>query len=164
MELNLAALIVVHTSLSFVAMMFGILLIHEFIHRIARPTVSAGYFITSVAATMTGFAFPLHPILPPHILGVLSLLALAVALVTRFHSARESFLGQCIYRVSTVISVSFLFFAAVAELFIKSSLLHALAPTLTEAPFWSVEGGVLLLFGLSAYVSVARRQPRAVLA
>ena len=113
----------------------------------------------SVAATLTGFAFPLQPILPPHILGVLSLIALASALLIRFYASGGSFAGQRVYRVTTVISIFFLFFAAVAEAFIKSSQLHGHAPTLTEAPFWTVEVVVLLLFAWSAYLSAVRWQP-----
>jgi hypothetical protein len=42
------------------------------------------FMVTTLLTTVTGFFFPFHRILPSHILGVLSLIALGIAFYARY--------------------------------------------------------------------------------
>jgi hypothetical protein len=41
---------------------------------------TAAFFVTTVATSLTGFMFPFHKLLPSHVIGIISLITLALAL------------------------------------------------------------------------------------
>ena len=142
---NLSAFTAVHTGLSLIALVAGLLLVLGLIRGQTLGTTAALYFVTSVLTSATGFGFPFTHFLPSHGVGILSLLALAVALYARY-SAHLAGAWRRSYVVATSISVFFLVFVTVAQAFAKVPELHALAPTQAEPPFAVAEGAVLLLF------------------
>src|ERR1700679_521850 len=42
------------------------------------------FFLTTVATSLTGFLFPFHNLLPSHVIGIISLVTLAIALLARY--------------------------------------------------------------------------------
>ncbi len=106
---------------------------------------TAVFLGTTVATSVTGFLFPFHQLLPSHILGILSLLVLAVAIPARyrFHTAGA---WRWIYVVGAALALYFNVFVLVVQAFLKIPSLHALAPTGKEAPFAIAQLVVLLLF------------------
>jgi len=142
---NLSAFTAVHTGLSLIALVAGILLVLGLIRGHTLGTTATLYFVTSVLTSATGFGFPFTKFLPSHGVGILSLIALAVALYARY-SAHLAGAWRSSYVIATSISVFFLVFVTVAQAFAKVPALHALAPTQAEPPFAIAEGAVLLLF------------------
>jgi hypothetical protein len=100
---------------------------------------------TTVATSVTGFLFPVHKLLPSHILGILSLIALAIAIVALY---RRNLAGgwRQTYVVSSVLALYLNVFVLVVQLFQKVPALRALAPTQSEAPFKLAQLVVLVLF------------------
>ena len=83
---------------------------------------------------MTGFLFPFEALGPPHIVGAISLVVLAVALAARYVGDLDG-AWRWIYVVSAVAALYFNVFVAVAQAFGKIGFLHQFAPTGSEPPF-----------------------------
>jgi cation transport ATPase len=150
-------LVAVHTTLCIGAMLFGTVVIHEFRVRDQRLFAIYAYLVAAVLATGTGFLFPFKSLQPPHVLGVLSTVVLIVAVVAfALALKRANKTRQVVFRLAIVVSLFFLYFAGVAELFIEMPALKALAPTLTESPFWAAELVLFLVFLGLGYASASR--------
>ncbi len=113
------------------------------------------FLVTTIATSVTGFGFPIHEIGPPHILGALSLIVLAIALVARY---RHHLAGRArkVYAISAIVALYFNVFVLVVQAFQKVASLHALAPTQKEPPFAIAQGAVLLLFIILGVMSTKR--------
>ncbi len=123
-------------------------------------------FLTTTALTsVTGFLFPFKGVTPGIVLGVLSMITLAVAIVARY--ARHLAGGwRRTYVISAVVSLYFNVFVLVVQSFEKVPTLHALAPTGKEAPFGITQLIVLVAFAVLGVIAAKkfRDQPRAVAA
>jgi uncharacterized membrane protein len=104
---------------------------------------------------VTGFLFPFHKLLPSHILGILSLIALAIAVFARYRRRLAGGWNRA-YAISAVIALYFNVFVLVAQLFQKVPALKALAPTQSEPPFKIAQLAVLIIFVLIGIFSAVR--------
>jgi hypothetical protein len=93
----------------------------------------------------TGFLFPVEDLLPSHIVGIISLIALAVAIVARyvFHLAGP---WRLVYVIGAVLALYLNCFVAVVQAFLKVPALHQLAPNRNEPPFMVAQVLVLAVF------------------
>ncbi len=113
-------------------------------------------FLTTTALTsITGFGFPFEHLLPSHILGILSLVMLAVAISARyvFHLAGA---WRWIYVVTAAFALYFNVFVAVVQAFLKVPALKALAPTQKEPPFLVAQLMVMAIFVLLTIVAAKK--------
>jgi hypothetical protein len=106
---------------------------------------TALFLATTVATSVTGFGFPFTHLLPSHILGIISLIALAIAILARY-SRHLVGAWRKIYVISAVIALYLNVFVLVVQGFEKVPALHALAPTQKEPPFAIAQLLVMLLF------------------
>jgi hypothetical protein len=108
-----------------------------------------------VATSLTGFVFPFHKLLPSHVIGIVSLVVLAIAILARyaFHLTGA---WRCIYAVSALIGLYLNVFVLVAQAFRKVPALKAVAPTQSEAPFVVTQLIVLVLFVVLGILAVKR--------
>ena len=116
---------------------------------------TATFLATTILTSVTGFLFPVDHIPPSHIIGVVSLVVLAVALLARYgrhmqHSWRT------IYVVCAVIALYLNVFAAVVQSFLKILPVHALAPTQEEPPFLFTQLAVMAIFVIIGIFAVKR--------
>jgi len=97
-------------------------------------------------------------LLPSHKVGIISLVALAVAILARYalHFAGA---WRWIYVVSAVMALYLNVFVLVAQLFEKVGALKALAPTQKEPPFLIAQLVVLVLFAGLAVLAVKGSTP-----
>ena len=95
--------------------------------------------------SVTGFFFPFHKLLPSHILGVISLVVLAIAIPARyaFHLAGP---WRRTYVITAMIAQYLNVFVLVAQAFQKVPALKALAPTQSEPPFLISQVVVMVIF------------------
>jgi hypothetical protein len=116
---------------------------------------TALFLATTVATSVTGFGFPFHRLLPSHIVGILSLVVLAIAIAARyrFHLAAA---WRPIYVVGAAVALYLNVFVLVAQLFSKVPGLKALAPTQSEPPFLVTQLIVLALFVALTIVAAMR--------
>jgi len=151
-----------HTLLSLVAILAGIFVMSMLVKN-RRPDVwTLTFLVTMIATDVTGFLLPAPKFpLPSHIFGIISLVFLALALLSHyvFH-----FTGawRGIYAASMGIAVYLNFFVLVTQLFLKVPALHALAPNAPdnpEPPFLIVQVIVLAIFIWLIWKSVKNFRP-----
>jgi hypothetical protein len=94
---------------------------------------------------VTGFGFPIDAILPSHIVGIISLLVLAVVIIARY-AFRLAGAWRTIYVIGAGVALYLNVFVLIVQLFQKVPALRALAPTQSEPPFAFAQGGALLIF------------------
>jgi hypothetical protein len=103
------------------------------------------FLTTTVATSVTGFFFPIEQLLPSHIVGILSLVVLAVCLVARYRFCLAS-AWRWIFVVTAMVALYFNVFVLIAQTFLKVPMFHELAPTQSEPPFLVAQLLNLLLF------------------
>jgi len=120
---------------------------------------TALFLLTTAATSLTGFGLPFDHLLPSHIVGIISLVALTVAAAARYvFNLPASW--RWIYVAGVVISLYFNVFVLIVQLFQKVPALHAMAPTQAEPPFAIVQAAVLVLFvGLGIMAAIKAQPP-----
>jgi hypothetical protein len=150
-----ATFTLVHVALSLVGIATGLIVMFGLLAGKRLDGWTALFLASTVATSVTGFGFPFEHFSPPHYVGVLSLLVLAVALVARyaFHLAGA---WRRIYVVSAAIALYLNVFVGVVQAFQKVPALKAKAPTQSEPPFVIAQLVVLALFVALAIVATKR--------
>jgi len=113
------------------------------------------FLATTVATSVTGFGFHREQLLPSHIVGIISLILLAVAILALYVFALRG-AWRRIYVVTAVASLFLNVFVLIVQGFLKVPALHALAPTQNEPPFAIAQGIALIAF-IAIGISAARK-------
>ena len=153
--MTLATFTAAHVVLSLTGIVAGFVVMFGFFGGKRLRVWTALFLLTTVATSVTGFAFPVDHLLPSHIVGAISLVVLAVAIVALFGLHFRG-VWRGIYVVSTALALYFNVFVGVTQAFLKVPALHALAPQQTEPPFVVAQLLVLALFILLTVVAVKR--------
>jgi hypothetical protein len=142
--MSVHAFTVLHTIISLIGIVSGLIWLVALLG--GRDSAWTSLFLlTTVLTSVTGFMFHSTSFGPPQIVGVISLVVLAIAIAARYlgHSAGA---WRWIYVVTAVLALYLNVFVGVAQSFDKIPALHALAPTATETPFKVAQLIVLLIF------------------
>ncbi len=126
----------------------------------AMPGMTALFLATAVVANATGFLFPADRVLPSHLFGVVSLLALGIAMLGRYVFGYAG-KWRLAYVLGVVLATYLDAFIAVVQSFQKVPAANALAPTQGEPPFAAAQGLLLLAFILVAILASRRFRPAA---
>jgi hypothetical protein len=147
----------VHVLLSLVGIGSGFLVVYGLLRGKRFDGATAIFLITTVLTSLTGFLFPFEHLLPSHVVGILSLVVLAVAILARYalHLAGA---WRWIYVVSAVLALYLNVFVLVAQAFMKVPALKALAPTQSEPPIQVAQLVVMALFLVLGIFAVKRFQ------
>ncbi len=156
--ISIPAFTLVHTILSLIGIAAGIVVLFGMFGSNRLPGWTTVFLATTVLTCVTGFFFPRDEILPSHIVGLITLVVLAVAIVALYVYRLEG-AWRWIYVVSAVLSLYFNCFVAVVQAFQKVPFLNALAPTQAEPPFAIAQGGVLVLFVVLGILAVRSFHP-----
>ena len=113
---------------------------------------------TTAASSLTGCLFPVHHVMPSHILGVISVVVLAVTVHARYRG-RLAGAWRWLYAGGAVFALYLNFFVLIAQSFAKVPALKALAPTQTEPPFALAEGVALVAFAVLGVMAAIRFRP-----
>ena len=135
----------VHVLLSLVGIGAGLLVVYGMLLRKRFDGATAIFMVTTALTSLTGFLFPVEHILPSHVLGIISLVALAVAIVARY-VRRMAGAWRSIYVISAVLALYLNVFVLVAQIFMKVPAANALAPTQKEPPFLIAQLVVMAIF------------------
>ena len=157
MILGMSPMVFVHVLLSLVGIATGFVVLLGMFSAKRMDGMTALFLSTTVLTSLTGFILPAHKLLPSHIIGALSLIALAVALVARY-SKKMAGDWRRGYVISACISLYFNVFVLIAQAFMKSPALHALAPTGSEPPFLVAQVTVMVVFIVLTVVAVKKFQ------
>jgi hypothetical protein len=131
----MAAFTIVHVIISLVGIGSGFVVIYGFLMARRLMLWTATFLTTTILTSVTGFMFPFdRGFTPGHAVGILSLLALGVALWARY---RMQMAGgwRTSYVISAVLSQYFNVAVLIIQSFEKIPALKALAPTEAGEPF-----------------------------
>lgn len=107
---------------------------------------------TTVLTSVTGFFFPFKGITPGIILGIISLVVLALALLA-LYGKKMAGGWRTVFVITAVMAEYFNFFVLIAQSFEKVPALHALAPTNSEGPFKIAQLTALILFVVLGFLA-----------
>jgi len=154
----MVAFTLLHVALSLIGIGAGFAVLWGFLTAKRLNAATAIFLTTTVLTSVTGFLFPIERFTPGHAVGILSLLALGVAVVARY-PMRMAGRWRTIYVVAAVISQYFNFAVLVIQSFQKAPVLRALAPTHVELVTQLI---ALAIFIVLAAVSIIRFRPESV--
>jgi hypothetical protein len=145
----------VHVLLSLVGIGSGFVVMYGLVTGKRLEGWTRIFLLTTVATSVTGFGFPFHHLLPSHIVGIISLVVLALAISARylFH-----LLGawRKIYVICAAIALYLNVFVAVVQAFLKIPALNSLAPTQKEPPFLVAQLAVMAVFIVLTIIAAKR--------
>jgi hypothetical protein len=135
----------VHVLLSLAGIVSGFVVLFGLLGDRRYDRWTALFLATTIATSVTGFGFPFHQLLPSHVVGIISLVVLAIAVIARYPK-RLFRPWRRVYVVSAVVALYLNVFVLVVQAFLKVPALRAMAPKQTEPPFVAAQGLVLVLF------------------
>src|SRR5882724_2168470 len=82
--MSLETFTIVHVLISLVGIASGLVVAFGLVSGKRMDGLTALFLMTTVLTSVTGFGFPFDHLLPSHIVGIISLVVLAVAIVARY--------------------------------------------------------------------------------
>ena len=158
--ISLATYTLVHVVISLVGIVSGLMVLLGMFGGKRLDGMAAIFLVTTVLTSVTGFGFPFVHVTPGIILGVLSLVVLAISIPARY-IFRMAGKWRAIYVITAVVALYFNCFVLVAQSFLKVPALHALAPKGNEPPFAIAQGILLVLFIVAGIRAVKKFHPAA---
>lgn len=147
-----------HVVISLVGIASGLIVLSGLLAGRAFPGWAALFLATTVLTSVSGFPLPPFGFDPPRMIGILSLVLLAIAIAAgyAFHLAGP---WRSIY-VGTALAALYLnCFVAVVQAFQKLPFLQPLAPTQSEPPFVIVQLLMLVIFIVCGALAIMRFRP-----
>jgi hypothetical protein len=158
--MSLPIFTLVHVIISLIAIVSGVVVMSGLLGSNRRPGMTAIFLLFTILTSATGFLFPFEKLLPSHMVGILSLVLLAIACIA-LYAMKLSGSWRWIYVVTAMTSLYLNVFVLVIQAFLKVPTLHALAPSVppSEPPFAIIQGIVLVFFVLVIIGAVRRFRP-----
>jgi len=150
-----------HVLISLAGIGSGFVVVFGFLTGKRLDRWSAFFLLTTALTSLTGFGFPFDHLLPPHILGITSLVILAFAIPARY-VFRLAGSWRWVYVIGSALALYFNVFVLVVQSFLKVPALKALAPTQKEPPFVIAQVCVLLIFATLTVFATVRFHPERV--
>jgi hypothetical protein len=150
----------IHVALSLIGIASGLVVLYGLVTGRTLGGWTALFLATTVLASVTGFPLPPFGLDPPRIVGILSLILLAIAVLARY-AFHLSGAWRWIYVVTAMAALYLNCFVGVVQAFSKLPFLHALAPTQSEPPFLATQLVVLAVFIAFGFLSVRKFHPLA---
>jgi phosphoglycerol transferase MdoB-like AlkP superfamily enzyme len=157
--MSLGTYTAVHVAISLIGIASGLIVLAGLLGGRLLRLWNGLFLITTVLTSITGFGFPYTKVTPGIILGILSLIVLAIAIFALYARHLNGAWGRT-YVIAAMIALYFNVFVLVVQLFEKVPAIHALAPTQTEAPFKIVQ--LLLLVAFAVLIGAAAKKFRMV--
>ena len=156
--LSLPVFTLLHIAISLIGIAAGFGVLYGLIASRDSASWTKVFLVFTVVTRVTGYFFPFDHVLPSHIVGAISLVILALAMIALyiFHLAGA---WRWIYVVSAVAALYLNTFVLAVQTFVKNPALKELAPTQTEPPFVITQALLLLAFVVLGVIAVRRYHP-----
>jgi len=143
----LTAFTLFHVALSLVGIGAGFVVAYGLLASKPFDGWTALFLSTTVLTSATGYLFPFHGFKPSYVVGAISLLVLAIAILARY---RFDLAGgwRRTYVITAMIALYLNVFVLIVQLFMKVPALKEIAPTQSEPPFQIVQLTVLAVFAV----------------
>ena len=154
---SLSVFTTLHVIISLIAIAAGLVVMFGLLGSKSMPGLTAIFLAFTILTSVTGFLFPFTQLLPSHVVGILSLVLLAIACIA-LYGMRLAGVWRSIYVVTAMASLYLNVFVLVVQGFLKIPALHALAPSVPPAgPVFAVVQGIVLLFFVLVIIGAWRR-------
>src|SRR6202051_319175 len=155
--MSLSTFTAVHVIISLIAIVSGIIVMFGLLGSNRMPGLTATFLLFTILTSVTGFLFPFEKLLPSHMIGILSLVLLAIACIA-LYGMKLSGAWRWIYVLTAMISLYLNVFVLVIQSFLKIPALTALAPgNPPSGPAFAVIQGIVLLFFVVVIIGAMRR-------
>jgi hypothetical protein len=155
--MSLSAFTTLHVVISLIAIACGIIVMFGLLGSNRMPGLTAIFLLFTILTSVTGFLFPFEKLLPSHMVGILSLVLLAIALIA-LYGMKLSGAWRWIYVVTAMVSLYLNVFVLVIQAFLKVPALTALAPgNPPSGPVFAVVQGIVLVFFVVVIIGAVRR-------
>lgn len=158
--MSLSTFTMVHVIISLIGIVSGLFVLYGLLSSREMPGMTAVFLLTTILTSVTGFLFPFDKLLPSHMIGILSLVLLAIACIA-LYVMKLAGAWRRIYMLTALVALYLNVFVLVIQSFLKIGPLHALAPSVppSEPPFAIVQGIILVLFVVAIIASLRRFRP-----
>ena len=158
--MSLSTFTLVHVIISLIGIVSGFIVLFGLFGSHRLPGMTALFLLTTILTSVTGFLFPFDKLLPSHMVGIVSLIVLAIACFA-LYVMKLSGPWRWIYTLIAMIALYLNVFVLVIQSFLKIGPLHALAPSVppSEPPFVVAQGVVLVFFVIAIIGAVRRFRP-----
>ncbi|MFY9686589.1 MAG: hypothetical protein WAJ88_12400 [Pseudolabrys sp.] len=149
---------ILHVAISLLAIVSGLIVLSGMLGARRLPGWTALFLFTTVLTSVTGFMFPINGLTPGIVIGLISIVILAMALVALY----VQHLGgawRWIYVTTALVALYLNVFVLIVQSFQKVPALQKLAPTQSEPPFSVTQGVVLLAFLVLGTLAARRFRP-----
>ena len=156
--MSVATYTLIHVIISLVGIVSGLIVLFAMFGGKRLDGMTALFLVTTVLTSVTGFGFPFEHLLPSHIVGMISLVVLAIAILARY-SLNLAGKWRAIYVITTVMALYLNVFVLLVQSFLKVPALHAMAPKGNEPPFLIAQVVVMVLFIVLGILAVKKFHP-----
>jgi hypothetical protein len=160
MTSGLAIFTLIHVALSLIGIASGVVVAMGLLKSKRRDGWTMTFLVTTLATSVTGYGFPVDHVLPSHIVGGLSIVVLALAIVARY-TYRLAGRSRLVYVIGAVVGLYLNVFVLIVQLFLKVPALEALAPTQSEPPFAAAQFVNLVCFVILGIAAAKKFRPLA---
>jgi hypothetical protein len=155
--MSLSAFTTLHVIISLIAIVAGLIVMFGMLGANPSPGLTAIFLLFTILTSATGFLFPFTKLLPSHMVGILSLVLLAIACIA-LYVMKLNGAWRWIYVVTALLSLYFNVFVLVIQGFLKVPTLTALAPgNPPSGPVFAVVQGIVLVFFVIMIIGALRR-------
>jgi hypothetical protein len=151
----LAAYTLFHVAISLAGIFTGLIVAYGLLTSRRFDGWTAIFLVTTAATSVTGLLFPFHGFKPSYVVGLISLVILAIASFARYRR-RLAGSWRWIYVVTAMIALYLNVFVLIVQSFMKVPTLKALAPTQSEPPFAVTQLAVLAVFVVLTVIAAVR--------
>jgi hypothetical protein len=143
MSTTLAAYTILHVAISLVAIFAGIVVLYAMLTKRELGCWTKLFLVTTVLTSVSGFFFPFHGFTPALGTGIISIVALAIAIYARY-ARKLAGAWRNVYVISAVFALYLNVFVLVVQSFMKIPWLKSLAPRKRNRRFKSPNSQFLL--------------------
>jgi len=154
-----ATFVAIHTVISLIALVIGIKFAADLAKGKESAPLTLAFLATTALITMTGFMLPFVTLLPSHIFGFISVVALA-AVIPAYYNFNVRGFWRRVFVAGALLLFYLNAFVAIVQGFLKLPFLNALAPTAsTEPPFAVAQLALLVVMVWLGLRAMKRYQP-----
>jgi len=158
--MSTATFVLVHVVISLIGIAAGLVVMFGMLGSKRQPALTAIFLLLTILTSATGFLIPplmSEKLLPSHMIGLLSLLLLAIACIA-LYVMKLAGAWRWIYVLTALLALYFNVFVLVIQSFLKIPALTAVAPgNPPSGPVFAVVQGVVLVFFVLMIIGAWRR-------
>jgi hypothetical protein len=156
--LSLTNFTFLHVFLSLLGIGAGIFVMYGLLTSRRLRILTSLFFVSTVLTSLTGFLFPFKGVTPGIIIGILSIIALALAIVGLYVRKLDGS-WRTTYVISVCLAYYFNFFVLIAQTFDKVPALKGAKPAMSSPGFGITQLALLVIFILLTVRAVKRFHP-----